>query len=62
MVVARADLVLARSITWPSETRVHRFALERQHAEHAFMDTEERFASGESLERFDAERELAGRE
>src|SRR5262245_31009237 len=41
---------------------IHRFALERQHAERAFVDAAQRLAPHEALEPFDAERELAQRQ
>src|SRR5579862_7464227 len=44
------------------QRRIDRFALEGEHAEDAFVDAVERFAAGESLQRLDAERELAKRE
>jgi len=41
------------------QPRVHRLALQRQHAEDALVDAAEGFAADEALERLDAEGELA---
>ena len=45
-----------------SEPRIHRLAFQRQYTEHAFVHAAQRLAPNESLERFDAECELAQRQ
>src|SRR3954470_4099828 len=53
---------------WPnhdgdkSEPRVHRLRFEGQYREHALMDSIQGLTTNEALERFDAQRELAGSE
>src|SRR5689334_2931678 len=42
-----------------SQARVHRFALQREDAEDAFVDAAQRFLAREAFEGFDAEREFA---
>src|SRR5262249_22214791 len=43
------------------QPRINGLALEREHAEHAFVDPPERFALNESLQSLDSERKLAKR-
>src|SRR5580693_9597483 len=42
-----------------SKPRVHGFALKREHTEDALMDAPQRLTANETLQPFDAERELA---
>lgn len=44
-----------------SQPRIDRFALERENTKDALVHAAQRLASHESLERFDAERELTQR-
>src|SRR5215470_20035212 len=46
----------------PSQPRIDRLALQRQHREYAFMHPPQRLARDEALQRLMAERELAHRE
>ena len=46
----------------PSQPRIDRLALQRQHAEHAFVHTTQRLVTHEPLERLDPECELPKRE
>ena len=45
-----------------SQSRIHRLALQREHAEHTLVDAPQRLVSHEPLQRLDAERELTERE
>jgi hypothetical protein len=50
---------MTRSHARRSQRSIDRLALEREEGEDAFVDTVERLAAGEPLQRLDAERELA---